>query len=393
MAQEIIPLTQLTESQNRLRALSAMAQFGALSSGIRTGAEALAQTMFDYAQRKRESDELAKERKRTAMNLMVSKYGFDSMGPQFALEYEDTFGVKFPRDEAGSPKPPETYEERIKSIVGPTFEKQLRENPHAVMQYLKLEKPSPSPQEMELAERKMEATMAYQNARLGLERWRAATASAAQSYKENKDNAPSGYVATGDPKDPFHFVGFDPTVPSLSQAQLASATKAAQAGLKAADNEIKQRKLAAADAEAKRKGTDKFDEMVLKLIVANDTGKIKKLDSATAAIIQRGKIMLLEKLGVHYDPATDDNSGWWSALSSKLFPTTPTKTEPSKPLPTSAKRTSAMGMSDDQLRAIIAQRLSEGMSPADILEQTGGSMRAFAVLQELVPPSADVPVE
>jgi len=403
MAQPII----VDPYRREMRARAAAAPWEFAAQAVTATTQSIEQMLFRYQQVKEEE----KTKRLGIMGTMVTRYGFDALGPDFARQWETDTGIKFPRDETGKPKVPTTMEEEIQKQVKPKVLEAIATDPNKAMVFAGLQKPPPSAEEQALMNRELDlkkyaADLDYAASAL---RARATMASA------SKDNVPSGWVYN--PNKPngqqFDWVGYEKS--SMSMKQLDASEKAVNANLRAMDFQKKdldiqvlaeQVRTRNADAIPKlvniRKGYDKLpEEEKLKVDALTKTfadaygisvPEEKKEFRAwnkkfLGAVVGAGGGFMFAgpkgaliggSLGFAGGAAADAMGG--APVVGGPTVVTPTMRATGK-TPESTQRLSSM--TDDDLRQAIGRELSNGKSPIDILEQTGNDMRVMQILSEM----------
>ena len=403
MAQPII----VDPYRREMRARAAAAPWEFAAQAVTATTQSIEQMLFRYQQVKEEE----KTKRLGIMGTMVTRYGFDALGPDFARQWETDTGIKFPRDETGKPKVPTTMEEEIQKQVKPKVLGAIAADPNKAMVFAGLQKPPPSAEEQALMSRELDlkkyaADLDYAASAL---RARATMASA------GKDNVPSGWVY--DPNQPkgqqFAWVGYEK--PSMSMKQLDASKKAVDANLGAMDFQKKdldiqvlaeQVRTRNADAIPKlvniRKGYDKLpEEEKLKVDALTKTfadaygipvpeekkefrawnkkflGVVVGAGGGFMAAGPKGAL-IGGALGFAGGAAADAMGG--APVVGGPAVVTPTMRATGK-TPESTQRLSSM--TDDDLRQAIGRELLDGKSPIDILEQTGNDMRVMQILSEM----------
>src|SRR5262245_36023923 len=95
---------------------------GGMVSSIGQSVEGL---MFDYMQRK----DAEKQNRLSVMNAMIGKYGLRRLGPEFAQQFEQTSGMRLPRDASGQINIPMTLDEQMQELTAPAIKKAIETDP------------------------------------------------------------------------------------------------------------------------------------------------------------------------------------------------------------------------------------------------------------------------
>lgn len=367
MAQPII----IDNYSRQLRAQAAAAPWEIAGQVTRDITGGIEQLLFHAQQVKAEEQ----QRKLALMGTMVSKYGFKPLGPDFAVEWEQRTGMKFPRDAAGNPDVPQTDEERIKAAVMPQVMNAIQKDPQQAMVYAGLAKPPISAEEQAIKQRELDIKEQTNQVRARSASLRYAAALA----KTSKDDLPSGVIFNPDTKEP-EWVGFEK--PSLSNKQLAGMSVMTKAALTKLSVQEKQANI---DLLRHKMATgNSLDKLAPSMISA-----LPRLKGTTAG---RTLEAFLQTIADTHGIVTPPEKAKWYQFWKDAAPTTGSlgqKTSvagPGNPITKTAVPTSPLsGKSDQEVEALLKQQLDEGMRPEDIIQQTGNDVRVLPILQRLSP--------
>jgi hypothetical protein len=373
-----------------LRAELALRAGQAQADALQRSAFIMMQGLQDY----RKDLEHKQDVKLAVMSTLASKYGFNKMGPDFMRNFEALSGIQFPRGEDGQPLLPQTDEEALKAKLKPDVDAALQDpktrQAIAAHLYGMTGEPKSLTEEARLSAKDAEdrrfhdvqAGISAMNARANMLRALSSADRARGSKNTQALDEPSGFMPA-DPNDPKSLltVPWDGKGRQLTQREF--------------NNRANNRKLANSDEDNTiahlnsklREDTATNKNIGSMLGIAGDT-KRKYPQEVKDAMRDTAYKAILTEYGVDVTKYKDSR-GFMKKLYDFVVPgiaTTPTAVKDAEAtIVTGANPNTPKTpeLNDDQMQALVKQRMDEGADPYQMFEQAPDKNQMLKIFQNL----------